>query len=129
MDMETGVKQIENTLAQVHNEIHNVATVIESYKGKTYPRTYDGLVQRLEDRMDVSYNVSALISLMVLAKSGLEQLLRERSMFAMNSRIGGHIKTLNENIQSYRSISYGVGGELGALKNMIMVKTGDHQKV
>lgn len=115
-------EEINKKLNLAHKNKEKFHKQMEDFQNRIKEDSYDNFKDKLEELLDVSFNASGLISLLVLIKSELDKQMRTYNSLALSSRITNAIKLLSEDITAYRSISYSLGTEINSLKELIAIK-------
>jgi len=118
---------IDRCLAVMQVEIAENTELLNTYKGKEYPKGYEGLMDRLDDRLNVLYNVNVLISALVLVKVEIDKELRNNPAFTLLTKAQSLKTELSEYIASYKSISYSLGSEVNAIRDFLSLHYPEHK--
>ncbi len=113
---------VNKQLNLAHKNKQKFHTLYDNLDKIEFSNTYEDYKRKLECYLEISYNCSALISLLVLIKSELNTYLRNNNNLGLVSRIDIASKYLSDDLTSYKSISYAMTDQVKSLRELISIK-------
>lgn len=118
--------KINKKLELLFDQKQKFTTLMNEQSDINYYQTYESQKQKLEDRLNCSYNLSQLITLIVFVKTDLHYIneieISQHNLLFLKNRIDKIIDILNEDIKAYKSVAYSLGIEINTVKELIHIK-------
>ena len=117
------LKDVYDQLDHVHSEVLDVTKLLNNMRLKSFDTdSYIGIKEKIDSRLEANTRVYVLISLIVLVKMELSKIFRTSPGITLNTKIVASEKDLSEALGAYKSVLYGLGAEINALKEQLYTR-------